>query len=326
MKAFAYHVATNAEHATKLLGAKTVALAGGTSLLNLMKNRVVEPDAVVSISRLPDSAKIQAEAGGLRLGANVRLVDIAENADLAKAYAALAQAAGNVASPQIRHMGTLGGNLCQRPYCWYFTQNGFDCIKRGGSGCAARDGDNEFHAVLGTDGPCVAVHPSSLAPALVALKATVRIAGPGGGSKDVAVEDFFVSPKTDAKRETVLAPNEIVLSVFLPPPAERPLSATYEVRGREANDWPVSIASVALRVEGGQCADARICLGAVAPVPFRAVDAEAALKGKPVTEATAKAAAEAALKEAAPLARNSYKVQTARACVRRAILAAAAAK
>ena len=322
MKAFAYQVATSEEHAASLLGEKAVALAGGTNLLNLMKSYVVQPDTVVSITRLPGSSKIEAIDGGLKLGANVRLVDIAESPDVRKLYRALAEAADNVASPQIRHMGTLGGNLCQRPYCWYFTQEGFDCLKRGGTTCPAKDGDNEFHAVLGTDGPCVATHPSSLAPALVALDAKVRIVGPKG-AREIPVEELFVLPKVDPKRETVLAPNEIVTHVILPAPTARPLSATYEVRSKEANDWPLSVASVALKVEGGLCVDSRIALGAVAPVPWRSKEAEEALKGKPLNEASAAAAADLALKGAAPLSRNAYKVKTAHTALRRAILAAA---
>lgn len=323
MKAFAYRVAKSEEEACKLLGEKAVAIAGGTSLLNLMKNHVVQPDTVVSISRLSGCDKIEPAAAGLKVGANVRIADLAASAEVKKGYPALAQAAANVASPQIQHMGTIGGNLCQRPSCWYFTQEAFDCLKRGGSTCPAREGENEFHAILGNDGPCVMVHPSSLAPALVALGARVRIAGPAG-AREVGIEELFVLPKTNPRAETVLAPNEIVTHVLLG--ASWPQSATYEVRQKASNDWAISTASVALKIEGGSCADARVCLGAVAPVPWRAAGAEAALKGKPVTEESALAAAEAAVAVATPLNQNAYKVTTARTAVRRAILLAAAAK
>ena len=198
MKAFAYRVATSEENATKLLGEKALPLAGGTSLLNLMKNYVLQPDTVVSITRIPGYDKIEPAAGSVKIGANVRLADIASSADIQKGYPALAQAALNVASPQIRNMGTIGGNLCQRPSCWYFTQESFDCLKRGGTTCPAKEGENEYHAIFGNDGPCVMAHPSSLAPALVALGAKVRVAGPAG-----AKEFDFFTPKTAAQRETI---------------------------------------------------------------------------------------------------------------------------
>jgi xanthine dehydrogenase YagS FAD-binding subunit len=323
MKSFAYKVAASEAEAAQLLGDKAVALAGGTSLLNLMKSYVVQPETVVSITRISGLEQVEAAGAGHRIGANVRLGDLAAHPDIQKAYPALAQAAANVASPQIQHMGTVGGNLCQRPNCWYFTQEIFDCLKRGGSTCPAKEGENEFHAILGNDGPCVHAHPSSLAPALIALAAKVRIAGPGG-AREVSLDEFFVGPGTNIARETILAPNEIVTHVLLGEPS--PLSATYEVRQKASNDWPLAIASVALRLEGASCVAARICLGAVAPVPWRAAGAEDALKGKPVTAESAQAAAEAALAGATPLAQNAYKVQSAKAAVRRAILAAASAK
>jgi xanthine dehydrogenase YagS FAD-binding subunit len=320
MKAFAYRVASSEGDAAKLLGEKSLPIAGGTNLLNLMKTYVLQPDTVVNIKLIPGTDKVEQAGDGLKIGANVRLSDLAASEAVQKGYPALAEAAGEVGTPQIRNMGTVGGNLCQRPYCWYFTQEVFDCLKRGGTTCPAKEGENEFHAILGNDGPCVIVHPSSIAPALVAYGARVRIAG-SAGAREVPIEEFFVGPKTNVQRENILAPNEIVTHVVLGP--ARPQSATISVRPRVAHDWPVSMASVALQVEGGQVKDARICLGAVAPVPWRAAGAEAALKGKSVSEESAGAAADAAVAGATPLQQNAYKVQTARACVKRAILAAA---
>jgi xanthine dehydrogenase YagS FAD-binding subunit len=320
MKAFAYRVASSEEDAAKLLGEKSVPIAGGTNLLNLMKTYVLQPDVLVNIKSIPGTDRIEGAADGLKIGANVRIADLAANETVRKGYAALAEAAGEVGTPQIRNMGTVGGNLCQRPYCWYFTQEPFDCLKRGGTTCPAKEGENEFHAILGNDGPCVIVHPSSIAPALVAFGAKVRIAGPSG-SKEVPIEEFFVTPKTNVRKENILAPNEIVTHVILGPP--RPLSATYSARPRVAHDWPVSMASVVLETEGANVKDARICLGAVAPIPWRVPGAEAALKGKTVSEASATAAAEAAVAGATPLQQNAYKLKTAHACVKRAILAAA---
>jgi CO/xanthine dehydrogenase FAD-binding subunit len=199
MKAFAYRVATSEENACKLLGEKALPLAGGTSLLNLMKNYVLQPETVVSITKIPGCDQIEAAPPGLKIGANARIADIASHAEIVKSYPALAQAAQNVASPQIRNMGTIGGNLCQRPSCWYYSQEAFDCLKRGGTTCPAKDGENEFHAILGNDGPCVMVHPSSLAPALIVLGAKVRIASPAG-AKEIALEEFFVAPKANPQR------------------------------------------------------------------------------------------------------------------------------
>jgi xanthine dehydrogenase YagS FAD-binding subunit len=327
MKAFTYRVASSEENACKILGEKaekSLPLAGGTSLINLMKNYVLQPEVLVNIKKIPGTDKVEATDAALKLGANVLIADIFHNETIVKNYPALAQAARGVGTPQIRHQATLGGNLCQRPYCWYFTQEAFECLKKGGTACPAKDGENEFHAIFETDSPCVIAHPSSLAPALVALGAKVRIASPAG-AREVPVEEFFVSPKTNARKENVLAPNEIVTHVLLGP--GNPKSATYEVRQRESTDWPVCLASVSLDLEaGGNVKDSRICLGGVAPVPWRAKGAEAALKGKAVTPEAAQAAADAAVQGAAPLSQNAYKVRTAQAAVKRAILLAATGK
>jgi xanthine dehydrogenase YagS FAD-binding subunit len=319
MKAFAYRSATSEESAAKLLGDKALPLAGGTNLINLMKNFVLQPEVLVDIKKIPGTAGIELASGTAKIGANTLLADIAQHEGIRREYPALAQATAMIGTPQIRNMGTLGGNLCQRPYCWYFTQEVFDCLKRGGTTCPAKKGENEYHAIFENDGPCVIVHPSSAAPALVVLGARVRIAGKA--ARELPIEEFFALPKDDVRRENVLAPDEIVTHVILGP--ARPKSATYAVREKDANDWPVSLAAVALELEGETVKTARICLGAVAPVPLRAKAAEAALAGKKVTEAVASAAADAALAGAKPLAKNGYKVRTAHACVKRAVLLAA---
>ena len=327
MKAFTYRVASSEENACKILGEKpekSLPLAGGTSLLNLMKDYVLQPEVLVNIKRIPGTDKIEAAQAGLRIGANVRIADIFHNDAVVKSYPALAQAARGVGTPQIRHQATLGGNLCQRPYCWYFTHEAFECLKKGGSACPAKDGENEFHAIFETDGPCVIVHPSSLAPALVVFGAKVRIASPSG-AREVPIEEFFVTPKVNVRKENVLASNEIVTHVVLG--AGNPKSATYEVRQKLSTDWPICLASAALELEAnGNVKEARICLGAVAPVPWRAKGAEAALKGKAVTAETAQAAADAAVAGASPLPQNAYKVKTAHTAVKRAILSAATGK
>jgi xanthine dehydrogenase YagS FAD-binding subunit len=324
MKAFTYKSATTEDQAVKALGANALALAGGTSLLNLMKERVLEPEVLVNIKDIRGLGRIEAAADGLKIGANATLASILEHEGVRKSYPALAQAIEDLATPQIRNMGTLGGNLCARTPCWYYMHETFSCAKAGrGNTCPAKEGDNEYHAIFATDGPCVSVHASSAAPALIALGAKVRVVG-AAGARELDLEKFFTLPKDGVQKENVLAPNEIVTHVTLGKAA--PKSATYTVLHRGSHDWPVGLASVALDMNGASVRSARIVLGAVAPVPWRAAEAEAALSGKAVSEETAGKAADAAVAGAAPLAQNAYKKQTARAAVKRAILMAATGK
>jgi xanthine dehydrogenase YagS FAD-binding subunit len=326
MKAFTYRSPATVEEAAKLLGANALALAGGTSLLNLMKGRVLEPDVLVNLKGIKGLDKVEAGADGIRIGANVTLTALLEDAAIRAKYPALAQALELVATPQIRNMATIGGNLCAKPPCWYYSNEGFPCPKRGSSEpCPAKDkeGQNEYHAIFATDGLCVAVHASSLAPALVVLGARVEIGG-AKGAREVPLQEFFALPEGDVKRENVLAPNEILTHVILGKGS--PKSATFAVLHKASHDWPVGLAAAALEMEGDTCKSARICLGAVAPIPWRAREAEKALAGKKVTEETASKAADAAVTGAAPLSQNGYKVQTTRAAVKRAILVAATGK
>jgi xanthine dehydrogenase YagS FAD-binding subunit len=334
MKAFTYHSPTSEQAAVTLLGAGAVPLAGGSSLLNLLKERVLEPERVVNLKAIAGLARIEPAGEGLRIGANVTLAALLESAEVRRAYPALVQAAQTVGTPQIRNVATVGGNLCAPPACWYYVHEGFPCPRKGAAeACPAKTGENEYHAIFATDGPCVAVHASSLAPALVALGARVRIAGPGG-AREVEIEKFFRLPKAglpavalakaEEHRENVLAADEIVTHVALGP--ARPRSATYVVLHKESHDWPVGLASASLEMQGDTVRAARVCLGAVAPVPWRAAGAEAALAGRRVTAEVAAQAAEAAVAGAAPLAQNAYKVGIARAAVRRAILLAATGK
>jgi xanthine dehydrogenase YagS FAD-binding subunit len=324
MKPFTYKSAATEEEAVKALGAGALPLAGGTSLLNLMKERVVEPDVLVNIKSIQGLDKLEATGEGWKIGANATLSALAENAALKAQYPALQQALETVGTLQIRNMATLGGNLCAKPPCWYLSHDNFACAKRGNANtCPAREGENEYSAIFATDDPCVAVHASSLAPALVALGASVRIAGPGG-PRLLPLEKFFTLPRENVLKENVLANNEIVTHVILGKGS--PKSATYVVNPKESHDWPVSIASVALEMAGDSVKSARIVLGAVAPVPWRAAKAEAALAGQKPTPENAQKAAEAAVDGAAPLSQNVYKVQTAKAAVKRAILLAATGK
>ena len=324
MKAFTYKSAKTEEEAVQALGPGALPLAGGTTLLNLMKDRVVEPSVLVNLKSIRGFDKIEAAGAGLRIGAGVTLASLLENPAVVKQYPAIAQALETVATPQIRNMATIGGNLCTRPPCWYFSHDLFACAKRGNANtCPAREGENEYHAIFANEGPCVAVHGSSVAPALVAFDGSVRVAGPGG-AREIPLEKFFALPKADVLKENVLAGNEIVTHVSIGKGNAK--SATYVVLPKESHDWPTSLASVALEMSGEMCSGAKVVLWAVAPIPWRASGAEAVLAGKKITPEVASAAAEAAVKGAMPLSQNAYKIQTTKAAVRRAVLMAATGK
>ena len=325
MKPFAYVNAANEKEAIAALGperGKFLPLAGGMDLLALMKDYVAQPDAVVNVKRL-DRTIAKTPDGGLKIGAAVTLSELAADGGAARLYPALVQAAAEVGTPQIRNVGTVGGNLNQRPRCWYFRNEEFPCLKKGGSRCFAVDGENQYHAIFG-DGPCHIVHPSSLAVPSIALNARFRVVGPRG-EREVAAGDYFLMPDRNLFGETVLEPNELLTHVIVPAPGPAK-SATYEVRFKQSHDWPLAMASVALTMSGDTIRSARVVMGAVAPIPWRSMAAEAALAGKRVSEETAAAAADAALKGAKPMTLNAYKIQIARTAVKRAILNAGGIK
>jgi len=324
MRAFEYASPTTKEQAVGLLGAtwgQTEVLAGGTDLLALMKDDVVRPKRLVNIKEIKDLHGVTADAQGLRIGALTTLGDLADNANVLKNYPALADALNEAASPQVRNLATLGGNLCQRPRCWYFRQ-GLGLLPKDESGKdLVADGDNRYHAILGNDGPAKFVSPSSVVPALIAYGAKVRLVGPKS-KRELPLEKFFVTPKTEADREHDLRPNEIITEVVLPS-AGGVKAAHYEVRQKEAFDWPLAVAAVALKMNGSAVQSARVVMGYVAPVPWPSPEAEQALAGKNISAEVAEAAANAAVSGAKPLGRNAYKVQLARVAVKRAILKAA---
>lgn len=325
MKAFAYVKAAGEKQAVAALaagGGRALPLAGGMDLIGLMKDYVAQPDRLVSVKDL-DASIAKGAGGGLRIGSAVTLADLAVNADARRMYPALTEAAAEVGTPQIRNVGTVGGNLNQRPRCWYYRNEEFNCLKKGGSRCFAVDGENQYHAIFG-DGPCHIVHPSSLAVPAIALDARFRIVGPTG-EREVAAADYYQMPDRNLLGETVLGPNEILTHLILPPPGQT-RNATYEVRFKQSHDWPLAMASVALSMQGQNVRAARIVMGAVAPVPWRSAPAEAALTGKRISEQVAMAAADAAVATAKPMSGNAYKVQIARTAVKRAILKAAGIK
>ena len=325
MRAFSYVSPTKKEEVVGLLGknwGEVEILAGGSDLLSLMKDDIVTPKTLVNIKQVPGLHAISNEAGGMRLGALVTLDQISSAAPVQKQYPALAAAAGDAASPQIRNVATLGGNLCQRPRCWYFrTGHGLLAQSKDGKSLVLQ-GDNRYHAILGNDGPAYFVSPSTVAPVLIAYGARVEIFGPQG-ARQLPLEKFFVIPKSGQEREHDLKPNEMVTGVLLPAPARGLRAGAYEVRQKEAFDWPYATAAVALVMNGSTVESARVVLGHVAPVPWVSAEAAQALTGKAVTQATADQAAQAAVAKAKSLGRNQQKIQLARVAAKRAILAAA---
>jgi xanthine dehydrogenase YagS FAD-binding subunit len=325
VKPFAYVNAANEKEAIAALGperGKFLPMAGGMDLLALMKDYIAQPDRLVNVKNL-DRSITKASDGGLRIGAAVTIADLAVHPDVARLYPAIVQAAEEVGTPQIRNAGTVGGNLNQRPRCWYYRNEEFDCLKKGGSRCFAVDGENQYHAIFG-DGPCHIIHPSSLAVPAVALGATFRIVGPAG-EREVAAEQYYLMPDKNLFGETVLQPNELLTHVILPAPGAAK-SATYEVRYKQSHDWPLAAAAAVLDMNGTTVRSARIVMGAVAPIPWRSPNAERALAGKAITEQTAMAAADAAIQGAKPMSGNAHKVQIARTAVKRAIMKAAGMK
>jgi xanthine dehydrogenase YagS FAD-binding subunit len=255
------------------------------------------------------------------IGALTTIQELIE-APAVKMYPALQDAAWGITSPQIRNMGTVGGDLCQRPRCWYF-RNGFGLLARDAKGTPlVPNGENKYHAIFGNAGPAYFVSASSFGPALIALDAKVRITG-GGGDREVAAADFFRIPQNESERENVVKANEVVAEIMIPAASAGMRSATYEVRQKEGLDWPLATASVTLKMSGGQVSAAKVVLGHVAPTPWAADQAARSLVGKNVTEATAAEAGDAAVRGARPLSQNGYKVQLTRVAVKRAVMAAA---
>jgi xanthine dehydrogenase YagS FAD-binding subunit len=322
VKDFAYLAAESLGQAARRAArgkGRAVVKAGGIDLLDLMKEGIVAPDLLVSLHRVPGLAEVPAHAdGSVKIGALVTLHQLSENVLLRERFPALSAAAAGAATPQIRRVATLGGNLHQRPRCWYFRNHGFHCLKKGGRTCFAQAGENRFHAVIGNS-LCAIVHPSAVAVPLVAYGATLVLRG-AKGERRVPIEEYFVRPEEDATRENRLADGELLAAVDLPSAPWK--SAYLKMKERQSSDWPLADVAVALRISGGTCREARVVLGSAAPIPWRAKEAEAVLVGKTVDAQVAEAAGLAAVKGATPLEGNAYKVQLLRVLTRRAVLAA----
>jgi xanthine dehydrogenase YagS FAD-binding subunit len=330
MKTFANRNARSLAEAVRLAqtaraaGQSVSFAAGGTDLLQLVKDRVPNrpgsgiPDVLVNLKTIPGMSGVsEMGGGGISIGGLTTLTDLANDTRVRGRYAAVAEGAESVATPQIRNVGTVAGNLVQRPWCWYY-RNGFNCYKAGGDRCFSAGGENQLHAIFG-GGPSYIVHPSDLAPALVAMDASFRVAGTDG-ERAVSAEEFFVSPRVDAEHENVLTDDEVLASVEIPAPPGGARSAYHKVMDRETWTHALASAAVVLDMDGDVCREARIVLGGVAPVPWRVPEAERLLAGQRVTSALASRVAQAAVADARPLAKNGYKVPLTRGVIERTLV------
>jgi xanthine dehydrogenase YagS FAD-binding subunit len=324
VKSFSIQYPTTVEEAARLLphedGARgAMLLAGGQDLLTELAEHLAEPERLVSLRKVGGLDRVEVDASGaLTVGALVTLETIAEHADVRARWPALAEAAQSVGSPQIRAMGTLGGNLNQRPRCWYYRNELTPCLKKGGSECFAYAGRNRYNAILG-GGPSYIVHPSDLAPALVALDAEVELVGPAGARR-VPLESYYTLPaEADVTRETVRASDEVLTRVLVPAPAAGARSTYLKFQERASFDFALAAVALWLVLDGGKVAVARVVLGGVAPKPWRSAEAEAALRGRAPDAEAARAAGEAALAPARALAENGYKIPLTKALLTRAL-------
>jgi len=328
MKQFDLFEPTSVSEATGLLtqyGAKAKVVAGGSDLLGgVMKDWVTGkgmplPDQIIDLTTIPDMIGIKSGADGFHIGANTTLTDLIEHQDLNAKVPLLGQTAATIASPLIRNFGTLGGNINQRPRCWFFRGENFNCYKKGGDFCYSVTGDNRYHAIIGGE-LCYIVHPSDTSTALLALNAQATVAGPGG-TRTVNFDDYFHGPREDVLTENVLKPNEVMTEVFIPTPAAGTKMAWNKLKDRQVYDFALVSVAAVFTLDGGNWKDGRITLGGVAPVPYRATVVENALKGKDV-KATAKAAAAQLRTVARPMSLNAYKIDLAQGLIERTILQA----
>ncbi|WP_435011849.1 FAD binding domain-containing protein (plasmid) [Tundrisphaera lichenicola] len=318
MNAFEYASPTSADDAVKDLAGSPAAeaLSGGTDLISRMKDYVSSPDRVVYLKDIKDLSGIAERGGSLEIGAGTRLVDLLADPMVKERYPALRQATLEVGTPQIRNMATVGGNLLQRPRCWYF-RGGFGLLGMKDGKSLVREGDNRYHAIFLTDGNALYVNPSSLAVPLIALGAQATILG-RDGSRTVPVEKLYRVPKSNDDRELTVAPGELLLKVTIPGSAGK--NGSYEVRQKQSHDWPLVMTAVNLKMDGDKVGDCRVVLYGVAPIPWRSEAAEKAIRGQAVTMETATAAAQAAAEGAKPLSMNGYKVPLVRTSVKRALM------
>lgn len=323
MKSFEYATPQSLDQATGLLAdhwGETEILAGGTDLVTCLKQYLTAPKRLVSLKALGELKEIRQDDHSLRIGAMASLETLALHPLVKKQLPAVRTAILNIGSPQLLAQGTVGGELCQRPRCWFY-RNGFGLFGMDNGVPLVRQGDNRYHAIFGNDGPALFVSASSLGPVLVALDASLTVVGPGNKKRNIAAADFFTIPKNESERETALRPNEILTEIEVRLKGYR--NATYEVRHRKGLDWPYVTATVAFRHSGNQAADARVVLGHVAPKPWPSPQAAKVLNGNSIDDSLAGRCGDAAAQGAQPLSRNGYKIQLVKTAVKRAVLAAA---
>ncbi len=322
MKTFTHINAGTVKEASAALSehnGKTVLIAGGTDLIGILKDAVLPscPETLVNIKTISGMDYIREESGVLKIGALAKLSEIAKNSAVSSKYAALAQAAAAVGSPDLRNMGTIGGNICQRVRCWYYrsSDNYFNCKRKNAGGvCYAMAGDHRYHSIYGTSGGCIAVNPSDTAPALVALGASIKTS-----KRTMAAKDFFTATGSDST--TVLEEDEIVTEIQIPEPPKGTKSAFVKFAIRKSIDFPIVNCAAVITSSGGTVSAASIVLNAVQGMPHKATTAEDTIKACAIDETTAQAAGDAAVTAATPLAGNKYMVQIARTLVKRAVLA-----
>jgi xanthine dehydrogenase YagS FAD-binding subunit len=310
---FSYVRAESLDQAVKHLSSdRAVIHAGGTDLLPCLRDHVFDAGKLVSLSSLTNLRGIKKSDGGLRIGALTTISEVSQDPLVKERYTALSQAASKVASPQLRNQGTLGGNLCQKPRCWYY-RGDFHCLRKGGNECFAVKGENAFHCIFGGEN-CYIVHPSDTAPALAALDAQVRIRGPKG-FRNVPLDEFYVLPRDDYTRETVLQDGEIVTEILLPATTAGLRSSYRKIRARRS--WDFALAGVALAIvfDGESVVKARAFLGGAAPIPWRSKDVEQAIVGRKLDSDALRKAAEAVVRNAQPMEQNGYKIPLFRAAM-----------
>ena len=330
MKAFEWTNPATVNEAVKMLSAPSATdiddaprpIAGGQDLLTTMKDYTSRPTRLVNLKTIPGMNRITMNARGLTIGALVTLTEVEEHAGIRKSYPGLAEAAHSIATPQIRNLGTVGGNLCQRPRCWYFRLEEVNCLKKGGSECYAATGENKYNAIFG-DGPSYIVHPSDLAPMFLAFGATVSVTG-AAGRRVIPLDKFFTMPSEgNIRRENVLKNDDIITEVFVPASSFAAKSTYLKFKERESLDFALSSVAVAVRLTGRTVRDARIVLGGVAPIPWRVPAVEKFLVGKKLDPEVLSEAGKIALADAKPLAKNAYKIPLTQTLVRRALAKAA---
>jgi xanthine dehydrogenase YagS FAD-binding subunit len=319
MRAFEYfapQLLADAIHTLSTAGGNAQVCAGGTDILGRLKDGVDSPDKLVCLKTLPEMRYVRESNEGIRIGALTTLSTIEEHPIIQKSFPLLVQALYVTAAPQIRNQATLGGSICQRPRCWYL-RGPFDCLRKGGAKCFAVDGENKYHAILGGH-LCYIVHPSDTATALLALNASAKIQG-SKGEKTVPLDKFFVGPEVNILKENILEDDEILTEVTVPMPPAGARGAFSKSRERQSYDFALSSAAVQCTMKNGVCAEVRVVLGGVAPIPWRSLEAEEELRGKKLDQRTIERAAAASVRKAKPMAQNAYKVDLTRQLVSKSL-------